>query len=568
MKLLRFFGALVAFVSTVETNFAASPTFDTVTATTVVATTTLTAPSSFTLAIGKVTGMSANVVTLLGAADYAAFRTSLGLGTLATQSGTFSGTSSGTNTGDQASVTGNAGTATILATGRTIGITGDLTYTSPSFNGSANVTAAGTLATVNSNTGALGGSTAIPTITTNAKGLVTAVTTNAVIAPAGTLAGATLASGVTTSSLTSIGTLGSLNVSGTAMIGEVDISASGSLLFSGSSFGHRIAHTNSATITDRTITWTFPDSDATYTWPSSSATLLATNGSGASLTALNASNISSGTLADARNTVSNSTTTGLTGAALAITPSSAGTLNNIVIGGNTPLAGTFTTATATTRTVAGSATVVNRALQTTDYLVVANPSGVSTDRSTIRFGQGGFAAPSAANADSTGDKIVFANGAGGKSAIGVSNDYGIWFQGRSGGDGFVFYGGTTALCTIGPTTASFSSTITTTTFSGTTESTTTGTGAIVTPGGIGVAKNATIGGTIAVTGTSTLTGTTIHGAATRLKVYTVATLPASPTTGDSAAVSDALTPAFLTTIVGGGSTYAPVTYNGSNWVGF
>lgn len=39
--------------------------------------------------------------SLLTAADAAAQRTSLGLGTLATQSGTFSGTSSGTNTGDQ-----------------------------------------------------------------------------------------------------------------------------------------------------------------------------------------------------------------------------------------------------------------------------------------------------------------------------------------------------------------------------------------------------------------------------------------------------------------------------------
>jgi hypothetical protein len=42
-------------------------------------------------------------------------RTNLGLGTLATQSGTFSGVSSGTNTGDQTSVSGNAGTATALA---------------------------------------------------------------------------------------------------------------------------------------------------------------------------------------------------------------------------------------------------------------------------------------------------------------------------------------------------------------------------------------------------------------------------------------------------------------------
>lgn len=64
--------------------------------------------------------------------DAGTARTSLGLGTLATQSGTFSGTSSGTNTGDQATVTGNAGTATALQTSRTIdGI---------AFDGTANIT--------------------------------------------------------------------------------------------------------------------------------------------------------------------------------------------------------------------------------------------------------------------------------------------------------------------------------------------------------------------------------------------------------------------------------------------
>jgi hypothetical protein len=52
---------------------------------------------------------------LLDDADAAAQRTTLGLGTLATQSGTFSGTSWGTNTGDQTNISGNAATVTTNA---------------------------------------------------------------------------------------------------------------------------------------------------------------------------------------------------------------------------------------------------------------------------------------------------------------------------------------------------------------------------------------------------------------------------------------------------------------------
>ena len=62
------------------------------------------------------------------------------------------------------------GSAATLTTGRTIAITGDLAYTSPSFDGSTNVTAAGTLATVNATVGSFTNAS----ITVNGKGLVTA----------------------------------------------------------------------------------------------------------------------------------------------------------------------------------------------------------------------------------------------------------------------------------------------------------------------------------------------------------------------------------------------------------
>ena len=67
-------------------------------------------------------------------------------------------------------ISGNAATATALATGRTLAMTGDVTWTSPAFDGSGNVTAAGTLATVNSNVGSFTSAN----ITVDAKGRITA----------------------------------------------------------------------------------------------------------------------------------------------------------------------------------------------------------------------------------------------------------------------------------------------------------------------------------------------------------------------------------------------------------
>lgn len=102
-----------------------------------------------------------------------------------------------------------------LTANQTITLSGDVTG-----SGTTGITT--TLATVNSNVGSFGSSTSIPTFTVNAKGLVTAVSGNAVIAPAGTLTGTTLASNVVTSSLTSVGTLAGLTVSGVLNLSGVN----------------------------------------------------------------------------------------------------------------------------------------------------------------------------------------------------------------------------------------------------------------------------------------------------------------------------------------------------------
>jgi hypothetical protein len=153
-----------------------------------------TSPTLVSPTLGAATATSINGVTVTGTSTPALSVT----GTTAV---------SGTNTGDQTTITGNAGTATTLETARNIN--------GVSFNGSADIT---------------------------------------VTAAAGTLTGATLASGVTASSLTSLGTIASL----TATTADI----------------------NGGTIDGTTIGATTPSTGAFTTLSSTGATSLATGTTG------------------------------------------------------------------------------------------------------------------------------------------------------------------------------------------------------------------------------------------------------------------------------------------------
>lgn len=94
--------------------------------------------------------------------------------------GNLTGNVTGNTSGSSGSCTGNSATATALQTGRTIGITGDVSITSGSFDGTSNITATSTLATTGVTAGTYGSSSLIPQITVDAKGRITSATTTAV----------------------------------------------------------------------------------------------------------------------------------------------------------------------------------------------------------------------------------------------------------------------------------------------------------------------------------------------------------------------------------------------------
>jgi hypothetical protein len=95
------------------------------------------------------------------------------------------------------SIDGNAGTATKLATARTLGLSGDVTGT-VSFDGSANATIAATLANSGVTAGTYGSASQVGQVTVDAKGRVTAASNVAITFPVTSVAGRTGAITLTT----------------------------------------------------------------------------------------------------------------------------------------------------------------------------------------------------------------------------------------------------------------------------------------------------------------------------------------------------------------------------------
>jgi len=244
------------------------------------------------------TAVSAFGLTLVDDADATTARATLGLGTLATQSGTFSGTSSGTNTGDNATNSQYSGLASskqdTLISGTNIKTVGGTSLLGSGDVPVGTVTAV-SIATANGFSGSSSGG-ATPALTIIAGAITpTSINGNAITAGTGTLALSTFTLTVAgTASITGTNTGDQTTVSGNAgtattlqnarTINGVSFNGSANIfsyIFVGTSSGAATTGANVTPVDVPGLVWTY-EANSTYVfrWIGGITSTAATTGVG------------------------------------------------------------------------------------------------------------------------------------------------------------------------------------------------------------------------------------------------------------------------------------------------
>jgi len=385
--------------------------------------------------------------------------------------------------------------------------------------------------------------------------------------------------------------------------GSIDTRGTGSIQFG--ALGTRTTLVGSAATTDKTITM-----------PNATGTILLTDGNGSALTALNASNISSGSLALARIEQAGATSgqaiawngtawapaTIASGLTIGTTAITGGTSGRLLTSGTT--VGELTLGTGVS-TFLGTPTLANLNTAVSDADLATTGANTFTGTQTLSAITGGTSsAVTITGNDASGGVLIFRNpnsftgttanltvaGGGtmtlggcfqvltGNSIGGVceSGNSAIFVRLRATGTEQSIYASSNTL-TMGISTATNGATATAHTLKAPNATGTTSTGGSLTlAGGTGSsAGGAVIISTAATTTQATAVTVNKDGVTTFAKppvlpVYTVATLPATAAAGmvqgAHAVVTDATAPTYLGALTGGGAIVCPVFYNGTAWV--